>query len=65
MPGTGISGGCVIGNEVDIGGHAYIVPGRKVGDGAKIAAGSIVFTNVKAGTIVLGNPAKRMKGLEG
>ena len=55
----------MIGNEVDIGGHAYIVPGRKVGDGAKIAAGSIVFTNVKAGTTVLGNPAKRMKGLEG
>ena len=65
MPGTGISGGCVIGKEVDIGGDAYIVPGRKIGDGAKIAAGSIVFTNVKAGTIVLGNPAKRMKGLEG
>ena len=64
MPGTGISGGCVIGKEVDIGGHAYIVPGRKVGDGARIAAGSIVFTNVKAGTTVLGNPAKRMNGLE-
>ena len=64
MPGTGISGGCIIGKEVDIGGHAYVVPGRKIGDGAKIAAGSIVFTNVKAGTTVLGNPAKRMKGLE-
>ena len=64
MPGTGISGGCTIGKEVDIGGHAYIVPGRKIGDRAKIAAGSIVFTNVKAGTTVLGNPAKRMKGLE-
>lgn len=64
MPGTGISGGCVIGKEVDIGGHAYIVPGRKVGDGARIAAGSIVFTNVKAGITVLGNPAKRMNGLE-
>ena len=64
MPGTGLSGGCVIGKEVDIGGHAYIVPGRKIGDGAKIAAGSIVFTNVRAGTTVLGNPAKRMKGLE-
>ena len=64
MPGTGISGGCIIGKEVDIGGHVYIVPGRKIGDGARIAAGSIVFTNVKAGTTVLGNPAKRMKGLE-
>lgn len=64
MPDTGISGGCIIGKEVDIGGHAFIIPGRKVGDGARIAAGSIVFSNVKANTTVLGNPAKRMKELE-
>ena len=64
MPGTGISGGCVIGKEVDIGGHVYIIPGRKIGDGATIAAGSVVFSNVKAGTTVLGNPAKRMRALE-
>ena len=64
MPGTGISGGCVIGNEVDIGGHVFIVPGKKVGDRARIAAGSIVFSNVRADTTVLGNPAKRMKELE-
>ena len=53
MPGTGISGGCTIGKEVDIGGHAYIVPGRKVGDGARIAAGSIVFTNVQLALMFL------------
>lgn len=64
MPSTGISGNCTIGKDVRIGGHAFIVPGRKVGDGATIAAGSIVFSNVKAGTTVLGNPAKRMKALE-
>ena len=64
MPGTGISGGCTIGSEVDIGGHAYIVPGRKIGDGAHVAAGSVVFSNVKAGTTVLGNPAKRIKAIE-
>lgn len=64
MPFTGISGFCKIGNEVNIGGHAFIVPGRKIGDSATIAAGSIVFGNVKAGTTVLGNPAKRMRELE-
>lgn len=64
MPATGISGSCVIGDEVSIGGHAFIVPGRKIGDKAKIAAGSIVFSNVKAGTTVLGNPAKRIKAIE-
>lgn len=64
MPATGISGECKIGSEVSIGGHAFVIPKRKVGDGATIAAGSIVFSNVKAGTTVLGNPAKRMRELE-
>lgn len=64
MAGTGISGFCDIGAEVKMGGHAFVIPGRKVGDKATVAAGSIVFTNVKAGTTVLGNPAKRMKELE-
>lgn len=64
MPMTGISGFCSIGKEVNIGGHAFVVPGRKVGDNATIAAGSIVFANVKASTTVLGNPARRMKAIE-
>lgn len=64
MPGTGISGAVKIGSEVSIGGHAFIVPERKIGDGATVAAGSVVFSNVRAGTTVLGNPARRMKGLE-
>ena len=64
MPATGISGACKIGKEVNIGGHVFIIPGKKVGNRATIAAGSIVFTNVREGTVVLGNPAKRMKELE-
>ena len=64
FPGTGISGGTTVGEEASIGGHAFIVPGKKIGDRAHIAAGSIVFSNVRAGTTVLGNPAKRMKELE-
>ena len=64
MPGTGISGGCKIGCECMIGGHSYIIPRKKIGDRATVAAGSIVFSNVKAGTTVLGNPAKRMACLE-
>ena len=64
MPTTGISGNCVVGSEVNIGGHAFVIPGRRIGDGATVAAGSIVFSNVKAGTTVLGNPARRMRELE-
>lgn len=64
FPNTGISGFCKIGSEVTIGGHAFIIPGKKIGDNAVVAAGSVMFSNVKAGTTVLGNPAKRMKALE-
>lgn len=64
MSGTKINGWCSVGEEVFIGGNAYIVPKRKIGDHATIAAGSVVFTNVKAGTTVLGNPAKRIQSLE-
>ena len=64
MPNTGISGACKVGEEVSIGGHAFIVPGKKIGNRATVAAGSIVFTNVRDGAVVLGNPARRMKELE-
>lgn len=64
MPGTGISGACQIGSQVSIGGHAFILPHKKVGDKAVVAAGSIVFSNVRESSTVIGNPAKRMKALE-
>ena len=63
MPGTSISGYCKIGKQVTVGGHTFIVPGKNIGDRAIIAAGSVVFGNVKSGTTVLGNPAKRMSCL--
>lgn len=64
FPRTDISGYCDIGSQVTIGGHSFITPGKKIGDNAIVAAGSIVFSNVKAGTTVLGNPAKRMRAIE-
>lgn len=50
----------IIGRKVFIGSHAVILNKLKVGDEAFVCAGSIVFSNVKAGTKVFGNPAKRM-----
>ena len=49
-----------IGKGVFIGSHAVVLNGKKVGDYALVCAGSIVFSNVKAGTKVFGNPAKKM-----
>ncbi|BAZ40562.1 acetyltransferase family protein [Calothrix sp. NIES-4101] len=51
-------GDTVIGNDVWIGYEAVIMPGVKVGDGAIIAAKSVVVSNVAPYTIVGGNPAK-------
>jgi sugar O-acyltransferase (sialic acid O-acetyltransferase NeuD family) len=61
FPRVTVSGHCTIGSKVMIGGCSYIVPGRKIGDVATVAAGSVVFTNVKPGTHVMGNPAKRIE----
>lgn len=49
-----------LGNRVYVGSHAVILNKRKIGDDALIYAGSIVFTNVKPGTKVMGNPAVKV-----
>lgn len=54
-------GDTVIGNDVWIGQNVTIMPGVKIGDGAIIAANSIVTKNVEPYTIVGGNPCKLIK----
>ena len=51
----------VIGKDVWIGANVIILAGRTVGDGAVIAAGSVVTKNVEPYTIVGGNPAKLIR----
>lgn len=61
-----LSGKYSINGHVEIAQRAYlgdgslIYPGKKVGDDAFIGIGSVVINNVKAGTKVFGNPAKRI-----
>ena len=54
-------GDTVIGNDVWLGYEATIMPGVKIGDGAIIAAKSVVVNDVPAYSIVGGNPAKIIK----
>ncbi|MEM6449396.1 MAG: Vat family streptogramin A O-acetyltransferase [Cyanobacteria bacterium P01_D01_bin.105] len=54
-------GDTVIGNDVWIGYETVIMPGVSVGDGAIIAAKSVVVSNVPAYTVVGGNPAGQIR----
>jgi len=62
-----LSGRCSINGHVQIGKMVYvacgvsIAPSKKIGDGAYVGIGSVVISNVKAGTKVFGNPAKRVE----
>lgn len=50
-----------IGNHVWIGCHSIILKGITVGDGAVVAAGSVVTHDVPPGALVGGNPARIIK----
>lgn len=51
----------IIGNDVWIGVNALVMRGIKIGNGAVIAAGSVVTKDVEPYSIVGGNPAKFIK----
>jgi len=50
-----------IGNDVWIGGRVIILPGKSIGDGVIIGAGSIVTKDLDSYGIYGGNPAKLIK----
>lgn len=50
-----------VGNRVFIGAHATLLPGVMVGDGAVIGAGAVVASDVPAGMVVGGVPARPIK----
>lgn len=54
-------GPVIIGNNVWIGDKATVLGGVSIGDGAVIAANSVVTKNVSAYSVVGGNPAKIIK----
>lgn len=54
-------GDIVIGNDVWVGRESIIMPGVKIGDGAIIAAYSVVTKDVEPYSVVGGNPARFIK----
>jgi acetyltransferase-like isoleucine patch superfamily enzyme len=53
-----------IGNHVWIGAGATLLPGVNIGDGAVVAAGSVVTRDVAPFSIVASNPARFIKTRE-
>lgn len=54
-------GEVIIGENVMIGANSTILPGVTIGDGAIVAAGSVVHKDVVPGTFVGGNPLRELR----
>lgn len=53
-----------VGNNVNIGRNATIMPGVTIGDNCIIGLGSIVTKDVESNSVVCGVPAKKIKTIE-
>lgn len=51
-------GDVIIGDEVMIGANSTILPGVVIGNGAIVAAGTVVHRNIEPGSFVGGNPMR-------
>ncbi|MFC6289315.1 sugar O-acetyltransferase [Levilactobacillus angrenensis] len=52
-----------LGNNIWVGANATILPGVTIGDNAVVGAGSVVTKDVAANTIVVGNPARKLRDI--
>jgi sugar O-acyltransferase (sialic acid O-acetyltransferase NeuD family) len=55
-----INGNVLLEEGVFVGSNSCIAPGKKIGPWSIVAMGSMVISNVKANTKVMGNPAKKI-----
>jgi UDP-3-O-[3-hydroxymyristoyl] glucosamine N-acyltransferase len=58
MAGVGVAGSTRLGNDVILAGHVGVVDHLDIGDRVQIAAKSAVISNVPAGAVFSGNPAR-------
>lgn len=63
-PGAQLGGNVTLGAHVLVGSGATVLQQVKVAAEATIASGAAVFSRVAAGTTVMGNPARRLRGFE-
>jgi sugar O-acyltransferase (sialic acid O-acetyltransferase NeuD family) len=60
FPGGNVSGSVRLDDGVTVGSAAVVLQGRHVGEGGFVGAGAVVTRNVERGTVVAGNPARRL-----
>lgn len=53
-----------IGNDCFLGARSIVLKGVRIGEGSVIGAGSVVVSDIPAGVIAAGNPAKVIRSLE-
>lgn len=58
FPNSEVCGNCDVGEDVIFGIGAYVVPGKRIVNGAKISAGAVVRKDVLTTDTVYGDPAK-------
>ena len=54
----------VVKKGASIGGGSVILPGLVIGENALVGAGSVVTSNVKANSVVVGNPARYVRDVD-
>lgn len=61
-PGVAIGGGVQIGDRAFVGLGARVIPGISIGADAVVGAGAVVIRDVPAGAVVVGVPARVLRG---
>lgn len=57
-PYAAVNGSSVLEERVFLGTHAVVTPERTLGQNVQVSAGSVVYSNVVANRLAVGNPAK-------
>ncbi len=59
-----VFGKITVGNNVNIGWNAVIMPGVTIGDNVVIGAGAIVTKDVESNSVVVGVPARKIETID-